>query len=308
MQELAIIAHQGAGGGQGRKVLEETLAALGKRQIEPKVHISTYAGHSEILAQQLVQEPVIAVIGGDGTLHEVVASLAGHSQPPAILYLPAGRGNDFARAWQAKRSLTEALDQWQAGSRCQVPILRLQDQVSGQISYGINSLGIGVDAMVNQQSKALRLGRLLAKWHLGKLSYLVAVFASLPKLEAFEVSLSLDNQSPQLVSDCYLFSVLKNPYMGGGIKLDNLGQASNPEISVMAFHSIKARHLPGLIWRVLVSHQQDQSPQVSRWTGQKLDLDIKQAILGQVDGEVQEAAPRQLTIDWLTYPFILAEP
>lgn len=76
----------------------------------------------------------------------------------------------------------------------------------------------------------------------------------------------------------------------------------------MAFHGIKARHLPGLIWRVLVSHQQDQSPQVSRWTGQKLDLDIKQAILGQVDGEVQEAAPRQLTIDWLTYPFILAEP
>jgi len=37
-------------------------------------------------------------------------------------------------------------------------------------------------------------------------------------------------------------------------------------------------------------------------------LDIKQAILGQLDGEVQEAAPRQLTIDWLTYPFILAEP
>ena len=304
MQELAIIAHQGAGGGQGCKVLEETLAALDKRQIVPKVHISTYAGHSELLAQQLAQEPVIAVIGGDGTLHEVVASLAGQPQPPAILYLPAGRGNDFARAWQAKRSLTEALDQLLAGSRCQVPILRLQDQVSGQISYGINSLGIGFD----QQSKALRLGRLLAKWHLGKLSYLVAVFASLPKLEAFEVSLSLDNQSPQLVSDCYLFSVLKNPYMGGGIKLDNLGQASNPEISVMAFHSIKARHLPGLIWQVLVSHKQDQSPQVSRWTGQKLALVIKHAILGQVDGEVQEAAPRQLPVDWLTYPFILAEP
>ena len=90
MQELAIIAHQGAGGGQGRKVLEETLAALDKRQIEPKVHISTYAGHSEILAQQLAQEPVIAVIGGDGTLHEVVASLAGHSQPPAISLLAGG--------------------------------------------------------------------------------------------------------------------------------------------------------------------------------------------------------------------------
>ena len=186
MQELAIIAHQGAGGGQGGKVLEETLAALNKRQIAPKVYISTYAGHSELLAQQLSQEPVIAVIGGDGTLHEVVASLAGQPQPPAILYLPAGRGNDFARAWQAKRKLAQALDQLQAGNRLQVPILRLQDQVSGQISYGINSLGIGFDAMVNQQSKALRLGRLLAKWHLGKLSYLVAVFASLPKLEALD--------------------------------------------------------------------------------------------------------------------------
>ena len=86
MQELAIIAHQGAGGGQGCKVLEETLAAQDKRQIVPKVHISTYAGHSELLAQQLAQEPVIAVIGGDGTLHEVVASLAGQPQPTAILY------------------------------------------------------------------------------------------------------------------------------------------------------------------------------------------------------------------------------
>ncbi len=75
--------------------------------------------------------------------------------------------SDFARAWQAKRKPVKPY-QWQAGSRCQVPILRLQNQVSGQISYGINSLGIGFDAMVNQQSKALRLGRLLAKWHLGQ--------------------------------------------------------------------------------------------------------------------------------------------
>ena len=164
-------------------------------------HIMTSSKTPETSLHTLDQEPVIAVISGDRTLHEVVASLAGQLQPPAILYLPAGRGNDFARAWQAKRKLAQALDQLQAGNRLQVPILRLQDQVSGQISYGINSLGIGFDAMVNQQSKALRLGRLLAKWHLGKLSYLVAVFASLPKLQV-EVSLSLDNQSPQLMSDC----------------------------------------------------------------------------------------------------------
>ena len=41
--------------------------------------------------------PLLVVIGGDGTLHQVVSSLQESEKNIPLGYIPAGSGNDFAR-------------------------------------------------------------------------------------------------------------------------------------------------------------------------------------------------------------------
>lgn len=82
----------------------------------------------------------LIVVGGDGTLHQVVNALGNAYKTLPIGYIPAGTGNDFARAWYGtklttagyiKRALhgkAECIDIGQANER-----------------YFINSVGVGFD-------------------------------------------------------------------------------------------------------------------------------------------------------------------
>ncbi len=47
--------------------------------------------------------PLLVVIGGDGTLHQVVSELQLEQQQIPVAYIPAGSGNDFARSIELPR-------------------------------------------------------------------------------------------------------------------------------------------------------------------------------------------------------------
>jgi lipid kinase YegS len=76
----------------------------GLRELLAKSGADVRPTWGEDSAESLAREAVelgrtgIVVVGGDGTLHGVVAGLAGATHVPPIGLLPWGTGNDFARA------------------------------------------------------------------------------------------------------------------------------------------------------------------------------------------------------------------
>ena len=76
------------------KLIEE---CLDKKQFQPRILYTEYAGHAAKLAKQCVEEhiDIVVAVGGDGTINEVARSLV-HSTT-ALAIIPCGSGNGLAR-------------------------------------------------------------------------------------------------------------------------------------------------------------------------------------------------------------------
>ena len=92
----ACVAHVGSAAWER---LPEALARLRPRFGRIPVHPAGDPGDAEALAAELAPEvDVLVVFGGDGTVHEVANGLPLGGDGPLVALLPAGTGNDLARA------------------------------------------------------------------------------------------------------------------------------------------------------------------------------------------------------------------
>jgi len=92
----ACVAHAGSADWER---LPEALARLRPRLGRIPVYPAGDAGDAETLAAELAPEvEVLIVFGGDGTVHEVANGLPLGDDGPLVALLPAGTGNDLARA------------------------------------------------------------------------------------------------------------------------------------------------------------------------------------------------------------------
>jgi YegS/Rv2252/BmrU family lipid kinase len=92
----ACVAHVGSAAWER---LPQALGLLRARFGRVPVHPASDPGDAETLAAELAAEvDVLLVFGGDGTVHEVANGLPLGGDGPLVGLLPAGTGNDLARA------------------------------------------------------------------------------------------------------------------------------------------------------------------------------------------------------------------
>ncbi|HEX5052766.1 MAG TPA: diacylglycerol kinase family protein [Planctomycetota bacterium] len=95
-RRLLLIANPISGGGKGRRRAPELAAALRQLGVEVEVYFTTAAGDGAARAARAGGEAWhgLVVIGGDGTLNEVLNGMADPSQPLGVL--PVGTANVLA--------------------------------------------------------------------------------------------------------------------------------------------------------------------------------------------------------------------
>lgn len=100
----------------------------------------------------------IIVVGGDGTVHEVVNGLHSADRMVPIAVLPAGTGNDFVRnvgATSSPRELIAGLDR--PGRCCDLGRLTFDGQrEAGRTVVFVNSASVGVSAAANRYARGLK--------------------------------------------------------------------------------------------------------------------------------------------------------
>ncbi len=100
---LRFVAHPGAGRGAFARRWPPMAAALAERGVDHVVELTSRAGEATELARRAAHDGarLVAAVGGDGTLHEVVNRLmsAGRApgEGPLVGLVPAGRCGDYAR-------------------------------------------------------------------------------------------------------------------------------------------------------------------------------------------------------------------
>ena len=97
MKKLMIIINPAAGRSGFKFFFGEAMQLLARGGMQPSLFFTAGRGDARRLAQEYAEEhDVVACIGGDGTLSEVLAGLMQIPNPPPVGYFPMGTANDIA--------------------------------------------------------------------------------------------------------------------------------------------------------------------------------------------------------------------
>jgi YegS/Rv2252/BmrU family lipid kinase len=202
---MMIIANPRAGHGAGTGNLERLRALIRRHGLDCTAVPTERPGHATELARTFAQAngSRLAVMGGDGTISEVVQALAGSEVELAVLSV--GTGNDVARSLGLPMNdLEAALEIAIEGRPRPVDVGRERDRDF------ISVLGVVFPALVAYEANRMTFPR-------GSAAFFVAVYKALHRLRAVPLSIELDDVV--LERECVAVMVQNTPYTGGGLHM-----------------------------------------------------------------------------------------
>lgn len=146
----------------------------------------------------------IVCVGGDGTLSGIVGELAGKDVP--LLIVPAGTGNDFARAFGLPRDPVQALYAQLHGERAHIDL----GTVNGKPFLNVSGSGFDVEV--------LRKTEELKAVYPGEKAYRKAVMAVLGRYKPMELELSIDGGAYEH-RRVTIAEIANGQYFGGGMRV-----------------------------------------------------------------------------------------
>jgi len=208
-----VFGNQQAGGGKAAKLLSECKEVFRTCGISVDVRIPSSLDDLEAGALKAVEsgEQLLFAVGGDGTLQGLVNAAFGHDVVLGVV--PAGGGNDFARALGLPRDPVEALRAALHGQPHKVDLARAQFG-DGRRRLFLGGGGIGLDADTAKFS-----GGHFRNWP-GRARYIASAICGYAGYRPRRVRITIDSEgSGAPWQECVLASVLNTPTFGAGIRL-----------------------------------------------------------------------------------------
>lgn len=203
MRNYFFIVNPASGRGKGQELGTRLEGVLPESGLDYQLEYTKQPWHAAELAEKAARNfSVIVVVGGDGTMHEVLNGMLGSSADMGIL--PVGSGNDFVRAIDIPVHFNRAFEILLRGRRRHIDVGRVNDR------YFHNGLGIGFDAhVVNTGMKVKKLR--------GNAIYLYAVLRTLITYTPVDLELILGEQV--LKQDFFMLTAGNGVSLGGGFYL-----------------------------------------------------------------------------------------
>jgi YegS/Rv2252/BmrU family lipid kinase len=163
-----LIVNPRAGAGRAGRHLDELRAAVSRHLPHAEIVLTEAPGHGRHLARQAAQDGVelLAAVGGDGTIHEIVDGLFDGDQPISsglvLGIVPAGTGSDLRRSLALPGDRDDALRVLATGTDRPVDVVHvtLQTTQGPKEERFINVAGFGANGEVVRHANDMdkRLG------------------------------------------------------------------------------------------------------------------------------------------------------
>ncbi len=217
-KEWLVIVNQNAGVGKCGRNWNAISKSLAGHNISFDFVYSDYRKHAiEIVHQKVSMYSKIIVVGGDGTLNEIINGIFTQSQKPPseiiVGYIPMGSGNDLGKMYGISGNYNNAIDIIIKGETFLQDLGKVTFQnLEGkqEVRYFANMAGIGFDAKVVEKSN-----RQKDNGHGGKFLYLYSLLSSLFAYKSTYVLIKTENT--QFNEDLFSMNVGICRYSGGGM-------------------------------------------------------------------------------------------
>jgi YegS/Rv2252/BmrU family lipid kinase len=198
VSRVFLVNPASANGSTGRRWPELARRAAA-RGLTGEALLSERPGHLSELAREAVAGGAtsLVVVGGDGTVHEVVDGLAstGAGGRVELGVVPLGTGRDFARSLRIPKRLDDALDVVRDGRLRTVDIGRatyMRGDVEAHAHFA-NFAGAGISGAIadraNRTTKAFG----------GRLSFIWATLAVFSRWQPTEMTVEIDGDGRQVL-------------------------------------------------------------------------------------------------------------
>lgn len=282
--KLYFIVNPVAGDGKGIKKVNKIRERL---SICHEVFITEYAGHAKKIIEQLPDEPaLIIVVGGDGTIHEVIEEI--HNKPITLGVVPSGSGNDFSRHFGAYTN-TDQINDWMKNKNIKVSDL---GSMHGDDNYSfINNGGIGFDAFVVRSVNHSKLKKQLNRIGLGKLAYVYYLIVALFTFKTFELTVHMKSKK-EVFKNVWFYTASNQPYFGGGMKIAPNSKADDQLLDITIVHNISKWKILSLFVTVFFG-KHTRLKGVHQFQTDEITVEVNQPLYGHLDGEEVQISPNK---------------
>ncbi|MCH7916805.1 MAG: diacylglycerol kinase family lipid kinase [Planctomycetes bacterium] len=209
---MSIILNPYGGGRRGRAVLAQVLPLFQSAGVDVTLSETTHPGHATSIVQELTLGGLdaIVVIGGDGTLHEVVNGMLSREdkQKIPIGVIPGGSGNAFAHDLGLQNPV-EAAHAILGRHAHAVDAIAVQMDARAELVYVLNILGWGLVTDIGLMAQKLR-------W-LGERRYTLVTVMEIFRHKARPATLILEDR--EIVDDFTFVIVCNTIHTGKGMKI-----------------------------------------------------------------------------------------
>ncbi len=292
------IVNPNAGTRKGEKDWLIISRHLRENQIRFREFFTRQKEHAVSITRECIREGYrkFIVIGGDGTLNEVVNGIFQQTEVAAgeftLGMIPVGTGNDWCRMFNIPFKYKKAVKLIRKHNTFIQDVGRVRYRSSGEehTRYFINVAGMGYDAVV-----AAKTNRDKAHGRGGPLIYLKNLFTSLLFYTHSRTSIFLDDDERPRQSQTFSLSVGICKYNGGGMM--QLPDAI-PDDGILNVTLIKKLGKFSVLKEVknLYDGSFIHHPKVATYTAKRIRIDSDPAIQLEVDGESLGHSPFEFDI------------
>jgi len=232
MRTYKIIANPAAGRGRSRAIVLKVVELLKQKGVQFDLELTRSPGDAANIARNALSSfDVIVVVGGDGTVNEVLPGMLFSQTPLGII--PGGSGNDLIKSLSIPANMEKAVDVLLQGKTRSVDVGKINTR------YFANNVGFGFDAAVNKASYSINNAKQ------GLRLYLCALFRTLGRYDPVRLKLFMDHSS--IEQDLFLVSIGNGTTCGGGFRLTPHAKVDDGLLDVTI---VRPLSIPTLLWHL----------------------------------------------------------
>ncbi len=284
-----------SGNGKGEKDWSEIRHLLEDQQILFDFHFTEKPHHAINLTHEALDQGFkqILIIGGDGTMNEVLNAMMTHSEVKTseitIGVIPVGTGNDWCRSQDIPHDYKKAIEIFCRGHKKLLDVGKAVFSNTGTIRYFSNIAGIGFDAEVVEAVQKKRFEN-------GSVSTLGYLWYMLKELMSTKIKpLHLQWKEGLYEGPLLTGAVAIGQYNGGGMKQapDAISDDGLLDITVVGNMS-KLKILINL--PRLYSGSFVKMKEVSQYRTEQLSMTSPETVPVETDGETAGCTPVDFSV------------
>ncbi|MFY1675784.1 MULTISPECIES: diacylglycerol/lipid kinase family protein [unclassified Streptomyces] len=284
MRQFTALVNPTAGRSSGAEVLLRVARPLRDAGAGLETEYSRDLEHARALARRAGERGrVVLAVGGDGMAGAVGGALSGTATPLGLV--PAGRGNDFARALALPTDTHDLARLLLEGAPRAVDTVEVV-AAGNDRAVVLGSVYAGVDALANRHANRSRVLR-------GATAYAVGAMRAVARRRPTRYRVTVDGREHTFAG--YTVVAANSGYYGAGRLVAPGAAVDDGLLDVVMIHDMPRRSFFAVL-RELETGAHTRRPQVRVVRGTEVRIESDRPVPYGADGEVDSSLPVTLRV------------